>query len=266
MSNDREFLSDGELTKIFQDLLELRSLTNQSLGQKGAQGKNFRAQQALLKTGYLIDHLAGWASHHIIGTKIKEQNSGNRKSGKADSHDHEILGRDYKSTNSKLDREILAFQVGAGSYVPPSFRTDLQSGLQALNTGEQTPLMTPSSAGEWRQPYSLAQIRLRAILHLHYLWGRGGTKKKALETIATSFNASPHSVRDWERKYVPEKRGDVVGVYATAKRAGKMAILLENGGELDDPIDVVALLLHQKLSSETIEDLAEQHIDCLKST
>ena len=51
-----------------------------------------------------------------------------------------------------------------------------------------------------------------------------------------------------------------------AKRAGKMAIKIENGEELEDPMDVAAFLLYRKLSSESIEDLAQQHIDCLSST
>ncbi|MBT3905407.1 MAG: hypothetical protein HOH80_10075 [Rhodospirillaceae bacterium] len=272
MPSERNLLPRSELKILFEYILDLREKTDPDLGPDSAKNKNYNAQQALIFGGLLFDSLIGWAANHQIGAITEDLLSEDRKSEKADAHSFEIIGQDFESgdpdqpTEAEISRQIISYFVATGAYVPVQFRSPVQHGLMALNNGEQTSLMTPSETGEWGRTYSLTQLRLGAIMHLFFVWGSGGTKKSAIALVADAFGASPHTVRDWERKLIPKKLGEVQNVFDIAKRAGAIRKIIDAGDKFEHMEDPAAFALYRKLHSEDIEVLGREYNACQRAT
>lgn len=113
--------------------------------------------------------------------------------------------------------------------LPPALHTELVSALDALNLGEVRPLLAPEGTGMHGRPYTLAMHRWRAVTRVHYLVGTGFKRSIAEEQVAAAFGVSPHTLRSWETRSLPEVLGadQLKKDVALARRAGELARLLE---------------------------------------
>jgi hypothetical protein len=163
-----------------------------------------------------------------------------------------------------LERLFLASVISTGSVVPPQFHERLANGLRALNQGEVQPLLAPTPSGRWRDPYSLAQLRLQALLHVHVLWGRGLKKEAAIVQVAEAFATSPINMRKWERSWVPEIIGDIRNMLMMARRAGQLAKRYPEGiPEEHSAYQAVLVALEQERS---LSKIAEEYRRLMRSS
>ena len=214
----------------------------------------------------LFDNLLGWAIDHTIGVELAETDLQQRKKGDADVHHFEISGQGWIPNDSAEAREIAASFLLRFGTTPPPLRRVLGDALRALNLDEVKPLVEPSNTGRWRGAHTLLHIRRFAIMHVHFLWGRGThNKKQALEEVAQALAASVETLRTWERRWLPEIDPDTKSHLAIAKRAGDIQRQIDEDPEFVT-IDKTADALRQVLSAiQTLEMVAEEHRQALRT-
>lgn len=177
------------------------------------------AAEALLVVGLLVEHGAGWAIE--VHRREVLAGEGGAEGGAAPPGPAPDPG---PAAGAALERRFLASVVNRAGVVPPGLRQELCAALQALDQGEVRPLLAPDRRGRWRDPHSLALLRLHALLHVHLRWGGGLKKVAAVAEVAAALATSPANVRKWERVWVPEiVGGDVPGTLAMAREAGRLA-------------------------------------------
>src|SRR6185295_9829411 len=60
----------------------------------------------------------------------------------------------------------------------------LRIGLEAAERGEIDPLFAPSRRRRGQRPFVVDYWRMRAIAHVHFLWGKGLSKEEAFSKVA----------------------------------------------------------------------------------
>jgi hypothetical protein len=198
------------------------------------------ASAALLMLKLLVERGAGWAF------AIHHQQLQAKAAGQRDTPPDEVL-----------ERLFLASVVSTGGVIPPQFQERLASGLRALNQGEIQPLLLATPSGRWRDPYSLARLRLYALLHVHFRWGRGLKKAAAVADVAAALAASAANVRKWEQSWVPEMMGDIRKMLAMAKRTGDLASRYPEG--IPDEHEHNRWFAHHLEQERPLARIAEEH-------
>ena len=188
----RIYKFDPELSHTMLDqLLEWREETEPEHGNLSERQKNYKAGQALLFAGLLFEDLIGWAAHHSMGVSLLGLDLGDRKSGRADTHEAEKIGADWQSDDVSRTREALARLILILGLVPSTMRQPLGSALRALDLGEVQPLLQPTNTTRWKGAHSLAHLRRLVVMHVFFRWGRKTHTKRA----ATGWAASGASQR-----------------------------------------------------------------------
>jgi hypothetical protein len=195
---------------------------------------------ALLVLKQLIEQGADWAF------AIHHQQLQAKAAGQRDTTPEEVL-----------ERLFLASVISTGGVVPPQSQERLANGLRALNQGETQPLLQATPSGRWRDPYSLAQLRLYALLHVHFHWGRGLKKAAAVADVAAALATSTANVRKWEQSWVPEMMGNIRNMLAMAERAGDLARRYPEG--IPDEHERDRWFAHHLEQERTLTRIAEEH-------
>jgi hypothetical protein len=230
-------------------LRTLRARYEQAVEQHGSAKARGCALEALAFAQLLIENLVGWAVEEVIRGEASDPTGPPRK-GK-----HR---RNAKPSERTSDRVLIAKMIAIGGIVPPAYRRELQLALKALNEGEVRPLLRPSLTGRWRDPFSLSEDWQLAILHVFYRWGSGGTKKAALEIVASALGVAPSTLRTWEVSALPEINDNAQAMWTIAKRAGAQAQDFEKDPS-DSHADKAALVMHRHLLSNPLELVARRY-------
>jgi hypothetical protein len=132
-----------------------------------------------------------------------------------------------------------------------------------LNHGETTALLTPTVTGRWGGSFSLALLRLQALMQVHFRWGRGLKKSAAIAEVAEALGVSSATVRKWEQTALPPMLGSFRSSLSLAKRAGQLA------GEPSDgtfPRSAAGWLADYLVSQRSLAVLAAEHRQLVRAS
>ena len=197
------------LRTCFTELLDLRRRALTPRPEDPATPPDQLATTALFIVQLMLKHVVDWPFVLLRHKTLTETRSN--------------AGALAAESNEAFVRRYVAKTLDAGCVVPPDLGLTLSSALRALNQGEVQPLLEPVRSGRWRDPYSLAQLRYRALLHVHLRWGRGLKKAVAQEEVAQALGTSLKNLQKWERSWVPEIVGDIRNQLAITRRIGRLA-------------------------------------------
>ncbi len=207
-----------------------------------------------------MEDIIGWAAHPSMGVSLLGLDLGDRKSGRADTHEAEKIGADWQSDDVSRTREALARLILTLGLVPSTMRQPLGSALRALNLGEVEPLLQPAKTTRWKGAHSLAHLRRLAVMHVFFRWGpKPHTKRVALEVVGENLGVSVGTLRTWETKWLPDIYPDVKSLFQIAKRAGEIQRCIDQDPGFETN-DLVAILLANTLSiTHPLQAIAEAH-------
>jgi hypothetical protein len=247
----KDILADGPdaAELIIGALRTLRTRHEQAVEQHNSAKARRCAKEALAFVQLLIDNLVDWAIDDVIRSKASDPKilptKRKRKS-------------DVKASEHAVDRVLIANMIAIGGLVPPTYRSELQLALKALNLGEVRSLLRPSLTGRWRDPFSLSECWQLAVLHVFYRWGSGGTKKAAQEIVASALGVAPSTLRTWENSALPEINHNAQAIWKVARRAGAQVQDFETDRG-DSHSDKAALVMHRYLLSNPLELVARRY-------
>jgi hypothetical protein len=95
-----------------------------------------------------------------------------------------------------------------------------------------------------------------------YCWGRGGTKKAALEIVASALAVAPSTLRTWENSALPEMKDNAQAIWKVARRAGAQVQDFETDPG-DSHSDKAALVMHRYLLSNPLELVARRYTSAM---
>jgi len=286
-SEARAPIDRAELHKILDRLLDLRDRTNletctdpgavplhpdQDAGDP-AKGKYICALAAAYQAKSLYIAAAGWAINQIVGSVLSGEETD------SNSHDCEAAGSDMAQFGYSLADEdpttarSIVCELLKEMPIPDSLGFALRDSLSALNVGEVMLLAKPSAKGKHGKPYTLAGLRLRAVEHANYLYGKGYKLKSAHEIVASAFCVSPDNLKTWTSRLLPEifGRKHVSDAIGRARDAGK-AFSRHPIGAGFDAVDAIQLLSNEGFSltiarifeRESIIDIGKEYNEALR--
>ena len=192
--------------EIVEDLLSLEAQYHPQ--NPSPDGKELDSISALAAAGNLVELLAGWAIDHRTGmilngaTGFPWPQDDQEARSEADDHRHEAVGAAYLQDKAPGDplqnRHILAEVTARAALLPAALRNELSEALQAVDFGEVRDLLLPPK-GQRRNAYTGWQLRLRAVEHAYFLWGRDGNKESAFYEVAEAYGVSSDTVDSWDR-------------------------------------------------------------------
>ena len=212
--NYRMSRSDVRSTALetLEELIGIYGDTDPRLGPISEKGKHWSALWAIRLAGDLTYLLTGWAENHIAGAVYRRARTPNKSTFDWNSHANEH--QDYEQEDGldltpKQFREYIATVLEASSRSRLDWRQGLSDGLVALNDGELQFFTKPSKTGSHGRAYTLRNLRLFAVLHVHVLVGTGLKKYAAEAKVADELAQSVETLRAWEKallKYNSELR------------------------------------------------------------
>jgi hypothetical protein len=131
--------------------------------------------------------------------------------------------------------------------LPRKLLIELYNGLAALSVGETLPFVAAVPAGRQRDAWSRGLMRLRALEHVEFLYGKGWRKKAAYFEVCQALGVNEETVRWWKTDLRPSIP-DLDERLKLARRAGKLAD--RPGGAADaEVMALLHLLLVEPLAS-----------------
>ena len=159
---------------------------------------------------------------------------------------------------------LAALGVVADADIPPTHRfaidpvvltlsretfLELKTAFAALHHGEVQTLVAPNATGKHDDAWTWDQQRIRAVQHVLFLHGQGVTKQVAQSRVAASMGVRPETIKSWETslRSKPSSNFDV------AKRAGALALQIEQSEDRHGPMDAGDLAMAEELKREDLK-------------
>lgn len=229
----------SEVQEMVDRLYDLHDATDPRKGPEAEQDKHRNALRAVAIWWHVYGRLMQWAQSHLIGYEMARSDGRiaeilkDIKGGAIgeNSHQYEQLGclynwnpgyiysagyrRSADHWSDQLETRLRGADLGLEDDVlrrvivqllrslsddSSVWRFPLCEALTALNHGEVTDFIKPSSTMGRGQPYILDRARADAVAHVYYLVGKGIKKRLALSQVGAEVGLSPETVRDWEKR------------------------------------------------------------------
>ena len=94
--------------------------------------------------------------------------------------------------------------------MPMNISVDIREALEALELGEVSPILKPKTRGLHGRAYTLAKLRMNAVVYAHYLVGKGVSRANAYKRVASVLAVSDFTIKSWRERDVPAVLGKSV--------------------------------------------------------
>jgi hypothetical protein len=184
----------------------------------------------------LVNALAGWAIDHQIGLASKGAaflpiSSKGSRAGEgpeyqrakrfADQHEHEQMGDALRHSPLPLEGRVvrrslanILLPLEAGDAIPHTVSAQVREAFDALEYGEDPPLLKPLKKGRKRKLTAL-RWQLKAISYVEFHHGKGYPKNVASERVAKAFGQQIKTLETWSLRLPKE-----LGVLPVARELG----------------------------------------------
>ncbi len=214
-------IDDLKLSKIFDELLELRKSSSPKNGDHSAIGKDIDVRTALELGGELLFGLVGWAVAHEVGKVINRNNKRFLKIiSPENSHDMEIAGVENWNKLNSQDKIIVLSLLSQFKLLPlpQELHEDLYQDFKGFIYGDQPRILKPLKKGSRKvKKEHLYRVRESILLHRAYKRGLYELKpkdknrlrskehsinyRKVDEEIAKKIGVEPAIFRKWENTW-----------------------------------------------------------------
>ena len=217
LSKARDPIDRAELHRQLDRLLDLRERTDPAVCNDPASvsfgqitGKDSAAFAAVGLMEFFTASVVGWAINQRIGCVLAGPEV------EPNSHQSEAIGQEAASPggNGRLDdptqaRRVLLSVLNHRA-MPFNISVDIRDALEALEFGEVAPILKPNTRGLHGQAYTLAKLRMNAVVYSHYLIGKGVSQANAYKRVASVIGVSDFTIKSWRERDVPAVLGKSV--------------------------------------------------------